>query len=143
MWGGDTSGQGLTRDQKLSIILWLMNQFERYRYWTLEDLNNWVFPAVDSEQCHVFMRNGSPVGYVSWAFLDPKISDQVMTTERAMRPSHWRCGEEMWIVEFIALKGNVRYIVKDMKRWFPGDAKRIRNKDESVVRGKYGFPVES
>ncbi|MFD2178059.1 toxin-activating lysine-acyltransferase [Veronia pacifica] len=135
--------------QLFGHIVWLYSRSELHGNMSIASLQNWVIPAMATNQFRIYHRNGLPVGYVSWAFLSEEVEEQYLTVaDFQFLPQHWQSGDRGWVIDFIAPDGDALKIIRDMQRnIFPnteGRAMRVKpGVDEGVIRKIRGANVKT
>lgn len=97
-----------------------------------------VLPAVRTGQVKFYLsREGRPVAMISWAWITEAAEQEIHTTGRALKQDEWRCGDRMFINDWISPHVDARIHVRDMM-WnvFPDIdyATSIRRKADGSVR---------
>lgn len=96
-----------------------------------------------------FNAEGQVVGYVAWAFLAVPTERRILATAGAivLDPTEWNDGHTAWIIDFCALPGHLKPILKDMRDHVFRDQETVRYYREKtgrarlykeVSRGQYG-----
>lgn len=63
-----------------------------------------------------FDAKGMPVGFVSWATLSADVEDRFLSEDRPnLHLSEWNEGDSLWIIDFVAPFGNLKYILRDLR----------------------------
>jgi cytolysin-activating lysine-acyltransferase len=88
-------------------------------------------PSLIHNQFRYYEINGSPIGFVNWAWLTDEIEEKYKTAKYVLNLDEWRGGKNLWFPEFIAPFGHTRFIVKDLRtnifpKGTPAKAFRIR-----------------
>ena len=127
--------------QKRGTIAFLAAQSKRYCHAPIALLKEWIDPPLLANQLTIFYRwnDGSPVGYISWAFLAPDVEHRWIHDPKAsLHQSEWNEGETLWIMDFLALPGYCEDIVEYIdQNMFPGHDQALslkRNRDGSLRR---------
>ena len=76
-----------------------------------------VIPAITHGQLKVwFNEDGVAVGYVIWARLAPDVERRAMQTGQfSLHESEWNEGDTLWILDFLAPLGHLRYMLADLR----------------------------
>ncbi|MCX7207582.1 MAG: toxin-activating lysine-acyltransferase [Proteobacteria bacterium] len=73
-----------------------------------------------------FNDDGMVVGMVIWACLTKDVEKRIIEKRKVdLHKSEWNEGDRLWILDFVAPFGNIKYIIRDIK-------KNILMKDRSV-----------
>ncbi|MYG25465.1 MAG: toxin-activating lysine-acyltransferase [Boseongicola sp. SB0677_bin_26] len=78
-----------------------------------------------------------PTAMVTWAWLSREVEREVHATGRALLQNEWKCGNRLFINDWIAPYGNIRALTHDIgNNVFPDDVATSlrRNPDGSVRR---------
>lgn len=97
----------------------LLLQTERAAF-SLSSLKYWVVPAIQLSQIKVlFDPSGTPVAFLTWAFLSDDLASRMSTDELlALHFSEWNEGLHLWIIDFVAMPGHgfaaARWVMRHM-----------------------------
>ncbi|MEO8122370.1 MAG: toxin-activating lysine-acyltransferase, partial [Rhodoferax sp.] len=86
----------------LGAVSWLMMQQTATRHTLLSELEWRVMPALVLEQAKLYMREDTPVAYVSWAKLSETVASRYAEAPHQLAPTDWQSGEQIWIVDLCA-----------------------------------------
>jgi hemolysin-activating ACP:hemolysin acyltransferase len=104
--------------------------------WKSDRLDRPIF----TEQLAVFYRwnDSEPVGYVTWALLAPDVEHRWLHDPQVLlHESEWNEGENLWIMDFLALPGYCEDIVEFIEQnMFAGysEARSVRRNADGTVR---------
>lgn len=87
-----------------------------HRHLFLSDLEWLVVPAVESGQCRLFRRNSLPFAYASWALVSEEVEQRLASGIYKLKPSEWRSGDRLWLMDFIAPPAEAQNIVATLKK---------------------------
>mgnify|MGYP001545289269 CR=1 FL=1 len=106
-----------TQLEKLGAVTKLVTRTREYRSFIVSALHVWIEPAIDFDQIRVFYNtSGEPVGYVTWAWLDPRARERFIHDPRFLfHPSDWTEGPELWILDFVAPFGHASDMWKQLR----------------------------
>lgn len=105
--------------EKRGIVAHLMSLSPLYGRFPMVSLTVWIDPAILTNQFAIFYDtySGDPVGYVTWAFLAPDVEHRWLTDQKVMLHfSEWNEGDNLWIMDFLALPGYCEDIVEFIER---------------------------
>jgi hemolysin-activating ACP:hemolysin acyltransferase len=90
-------------------------------------LTAWIEVANELELLQVYYQDhGYPVGYLVWAFLERDVQERLLNKPNTrLHISEWTEGREPWILDFAALKGNQRAILRHAARSLFGEYEYI------------------
>lgn len=136
---GEQSSQSSDYTRQLGVVSSLMLQNRRYRYYPMACLLAWIQPPILLNQIKLFFSDkGTPVGYMTWAWLAPDVEERWINDSKVMLHfTEWNEGEALWIMDFFALptyaKLLQRHALKDM---FPDQvlAKSMRRNPDGSSR---------
>lgn len=83
-------------------IAWLWMNSPLHRPWTVDLLSRFSLPAIESNQYLLIERDGFPVAYCSWAFLNLSAEVKYMLDPADIRPEDWLGGDRLWFVDWVA-----------------------------------------
>lgn len=106
----------------LGSVSWLMLAGSATRHILLSELEWRVMPPLVLNQAKIFMRDGMPVAYASWALLSPQVAHRFRQPPHRLTPAEWKSGSEAWLVDVMAPFGGVQEVLRDLR--------------ESVLRGR-------
>lgn len=107
----------------LGPVAWLLMQQAATRHLFLADLEWRVMPALVLDQAKLYMRDQTPLAFVSWAKLSEATAARYQQPPYHLAPSDWKSGDRVWIIDLIAPFGNTQEIVKDVREnLFPTSA---------------------
>lgn len=65
---------------------------------------------------YFFNADGEPVGYVVWAKITIDVQKKILETGSwNLHKSEWNEGEILWVVDFLALYGNLNFILQSLR----------------------------
>jgi cytolysin-activating lysine-acyltransferase len=125
--------------RQLGAVTSLMLQVKNYRYYPMACLLAWIIPPIQLSQIKVFYAdNGMPIGYITWAWLAPDVEARWIADPRAMlHISEWNEAESLWIMDFVAVPGMGRMLLRHIREAFLPDqsaAKSLRRRPDGSTR---------
>lgn len=99
----------------LGAVSWLMMQQTATRHTLLSELEWRVMPALVLEQAKLYMREETPVAYVSWAKLSDGVASRYAEAPHQLAATDWQSGEQVWIVDLCAPFGGAQEVMKDLR----------------------------
>lgn len=100
----------------LGITLQLMARSEVHRPWSVADCARLLIPPIERRQFRVYIADGRPVGFASWAFLSLEVRQSFLAQTRKLQPADWSSGPQAWVMDFIAPEGDTWAMVDDLQR---------------------------
>ena len=132
---GDNPGPGKLRAMGELCYIYLRSPLHRHA--RLSDFRALIQPPVDLDQVVIFRDGDQPRASITWAFLSDEAEARFLADE-PLRPSDWRSGKNMWVIEMVSLFGD-RTGSKAV-RWFldsiPAHVTRLRWQRVDVSSGK-------
>jgi cytolysin-activating lysine-acyltransferase len=126
-----TSFSAKQRLQMIGSITHLMLNSSLHQKYPISAIAERFVPSLIHNQFRYYEINGSPIGFVNWAWLTDEIEEKYKTAKYVLNLDEWRGGKNLWFPEFIAPFGHARFIVKDLRtnifpKGTPAKAFRIR-----------------
>lgn len=107
----------------LGAVAWLMMQQPGARHTLLSELEWRVMPALVLEQAKLYMRDGAPIAYVSWAKLSDRTVQRYLEAPHHLTSSDWKSGDQIWIIDLLAPFGGAAEVLKELRETvFAGQA---------------------
>lgn len=120
----------------LGQVTWLMSQSPLHRNWAIGSVLQWVVPALLHQQYRVYVREGKPVAYVSWAWMSQDKESAYVLNPRGLQPSDWKSGQRGWIIDFISPFGHTKEVMRDLRHGIfkdeVGRALRVKEGDDTM-----------
>jgi len=108
----------------------LMAQCELYKHTSLDDFSQLVLPALVSGQMRVWRRDGLPVAFATWAYLDEAHETDVLHNDARLAVDAWTCGDRPVVMDVVAPFGDGFAIARDLTRTvFDGIAFKAARRD--------------
>ncbi len=99
----------------LGAVSWLMMQQPATRHTLLSELEWRVMPPLVLDQAKLYMREESPVAYVSWAKLSDAVAKRYAEAPHQLATADWQSGEQIWIVDLCAPFGGAQEVMKGLQ----------------------------
>jgi cytolysin-activating lysine-acyltransferase len=139
----DEAQEGFGREEldlylSLGYTLELLTISDYHKTYSVHEyFSRQILPPLALGQVKFYLdEDGSPVGMVSWARISEEVKEDLLESERPLKPSEWGSGEHVFINDFIATRKNSRHIIRDMMTNEVPDAATAsslrRNPDGSV-----------
>lgn len=107
----------------LGPVAWLMMRHPNTRHFSMGDLEWRVMPALVLDQAKLFMREGMPLAFVSWARLSDDAALRFRTPPHRLVQSNWQSGSQVWLVDVFTPFGGAAELLKDLREnVFSGEA---------------------
>lgn len=85
------------------------------RHTLLSELEWRVMPALVLDQAKLYMRDGAPIAYVSWARLSDAVAQRYVAPPHQLMAADWQSGQQNWIVDLCAPFGGGPEVMKDLQ----------------------------
>lgn len=107
----------------LGPVTWLMMQQAATKHTLISELEWRVMPALILEQAKLYMREESPLAFVSWAKMSAASAERYRRAPHHLMFSDWNSGDQVWLIDIVTPFGGAQEIMKDMReKVFPGQA---------------------
>jgi len=105
-------------------VSWLMGHTSGRKYVFLADLEWLVVPPLRLRQAKLYRNdNGSPLAFVSWAFVSDEVDARLREGATKLRPDEWQSGPHLWVIELIAPVQDVEKVMETLRKTvFAGQA---------------------
>ncbi|MDO9089252.1 MAG: toxin-activating lysine-acyltransferase [Burkholderiaceae bacterium] len=111
----------LGRLPTLGPIVWLMMQQSATRHTLLSELEWRVLPALMHKQAKLYMRDESPLAYVSWARLSDEAATRYRQSPHHLTAPDWNSGDQIWLIDLLTPFGGAKELLEELRREvFPG-----------------------
>jgi len=103
---------------KLAIvgaISWLMMSTPTHKHVFVSDLEWSVMPPVALGQFFLWRRQGVPVGYATWAYLNQEAEERVRSGSLRLAPKDWKSGDRLWLIDFVVPFGGQQEALVELK----------------------------
>jgi cytolysin-activating lysine-acyltransferase len=122
----------------LGQISSVMMSSDIYQKYPIACLTTWIRPPVLLGQCHLYYDlSGGLIGYITWALLAEDAEDRWLHDPNViLHISEWNEGDRLWIMDFVALNGDIRRLILASESLFPGHriAKSLRRNVDGSMR---------
>ena len=122
--GTSPSGRAAPGLDKLGVIghaVWLMTQVPTHRHLFITDMEWALIPPVSLGQFRIWRKNGVPVAFATWAFLEADAEKRLIAGVHKLKPIDWKSGENLWLMDVLAPFGGQEQVVKEVREQvFPG-----------------------
>ena len=115
--GSQMSPEWVPYAAALGSILAIMLRDPARQRLPISALAAWIRPALTLEQYRIFFDDdGRPVGFAIWAYLSDDVQEKWQTQcGSVLHISEWNEGENLWLVDFCALKRYQRIAMEHVK----------------------------
>lgn len=86
----------------LGKLAWLWMSSPLHKDWPVHLMARGLLPPIHFNQYLLIERNGFPVAYCSWAFLNTATEAQYMIDPSAIPLEDWNRGDHLWFVDWVA-----------------------------------------
>jgi cytolysin-activating lysine-acyltransferase len=110
-----------TKIPVLGPVVWLMMQQAGTKHAFLSELEWRVLPALVLDQAKLYMRDGMPLAFVSWARLSDEAAQRYRAAPHRLVPTDWKSGDQVWLADVFTPFGGAAELLKDLREnVFPG-----------------------
>lgn len=88
--------------ETLGKLAWLWMNSPLQRQWAFGSGARFLLPAVQLGQFELLERDGMPVAYCSWAWMDAPTELRYVRQLAGLAWPDWRSGDRLWIVDWVA-----------------------------------------
>lgn len=104
----------------LGAVAWLMLNQPGTRHTLLSELDWRVMPALALDQAKLYLRDDTPVAFVSWAILSPPVAERFASGPHQLAPADWRSGQlevdgQVWVVDLMAPFGGAEQVLDELR----------------------------
>lgn len=99
----------------LGAVGWLLMQQAATRHTLLSELEWRVMPALVLDQAKLYMRDGAPIAYVSWAKLSDAVAQRYLAPPHHLMAADWQSGDQIWLVDLCAPFGSAQAVLEDLR----------------------------
>ncbi len=105
----------LTKIPLFGAVTWLLMQQPAGRHTLLGELEWRVMPALILEQSKVYLKQGAPAAYVSWARLSDAVAARYQSAPHQLALNDWNSGPQVWLIDMVAPFGGAAEVLKDLR----------------------------
>ena len=106
------------------LLLYMQSAHRRLHF--IADLEWLLLPPLVNGQCKLYMKKEYPISFVSWAFLNEETERYLLAGGGRLRPSDWKSGDRLWLIDIVAPFGEVDKMLDDIrKNEFPDKTIRL------------------
>lgn len=83
--------------------MFLYSKSDLHASWGVGMASGYVLPALLAKQ-YVIMKDhsGTPLGYVSWAYLDLVAEVKYLENPHSLSIKDWRSGDRLWFIDYVS-----------------------------------------
>lgn len=84
-------------------IMFLYSKSDLHASWGVGMASRYVLPALLAKQ-YVIMKDhsGTPLGYVSWAYLDLAAEVKYLENPHSLSINDWKSGDRLWFIDYVS-----------------------------------------
>ena len=83
-------------------LAWLWANSDLHRSWAVDQMTQFVMPAIEKNQYCIIEENGTPMAYCSWALLNEEAERDYILDPGRMKYESWDCGDRLWFCDFVS-----------------------------------------
>jgi cytolysin-activating lysine-acyltransferase len=92
-----------------------MNQIPARRHQFYSDIDWQIMPPLVLNQAKLFMHQGVPRAYVSWALVNDDVQQRLNQGEMRLAPREWKSGNNLWIIDLVTPFGSPEPVIKELR----------------------------
>ncbi|MDK9723202.1 MAG: toxin-activating lysine-acyltransferase [Rhodospirillales bacterium] len=100
----------------LGDVVWLMSHSPGHKHLFISDMDWLVMPPVMHKQFRLFKDGDKPFAFATWALLDEEAEKRVLSGQVRLRPTDWRSGKKLWLIDIVAPFGGQDGVLKQLKQ---------------------------
>ncbi|MBF0269810.1 MAG: toxin-activating lysine-acyltransferase [Alphaproteobacteria bacterium] len=100
----------------LGDVVWLMSHSPGHKHLFISDMDWLVMPPVMHKQFRLFKDGDKPFAFVTWALLDEEAEKRILSGQVRLRPTDWRSGSKLWLIDIVAPFGGQDGVLKHLKQ---------------------------
>jgi cytolysin-activating lysine-acyltransferase len=100
----------------LGDVVWLMSHSPAHKNLFITDIDWLVLPAVLHKQFRLFKDGDKPFAFATWALLDEEAEKRILSGQVHLRPTDWRSGKKLWLIDVVAPFGGQDGVLKHLKQ---------------------------
>ncbi len=105
----------LTKIPLFGAVTWLLMQQPAGRHTLLGELEWRIMPALILEQSKVYLKQGAPAAYVSWARLSDAVAARYQAAPHQLTLNDWNSGAQVWLIDMVVPFGGAAEVLKDLR----------------------------
>ncbi len=113
---GEQAKRVISKVPLLGAVAWLMMQQSGMRHTLLSELDWRVMPPLMLDQAKLYMKESTPIAYVSWAKLSDAVAQRYCTAPHHLTAADWQSGEQVWIIDFVVPFGGAAEIMNELRK---------------------------
>jgi cytolysin-activating lysine-acyltransferase len=87
---------------ELGKLSWLWINSPLHNAWSMESFFKYCAPPLALNQYILIERNGMPIAYCSWAFLNSDTESKYMLDCWSLNLDDWCSGDRLWFIDWVA-----------------------------------------
>jgi cytolysin-activating lysine-acyltransferase len=111
---------GLAKLPVLGPALWLYARDPLRRYSFMGDMDWLLLPPVVLDQCRLFMKDGIPFGFFTWALVSDAIDQRLRSGVAKLAPHEWKSGEHLWLIDMVSPFGRPDAMINELLQGISG-----------------------
>jgi cytolysin-activating lysine-acyltransferase len=100
----------------LGDVVWLMSHSPAHKNLFISDMDWLVMLPVMHKQFRLFKDGDKPFAFATWALLDEEAEKRVMAGQARLRPTDWRSGSKLWLIDIVAPFGGQDGVLRHLKQ---------------------------
>lgn len=122
------SADAIDRYSQLGYAAHLLSQSPKAKDRPLQYVQQVIAPAIAHQQLRLlFDENGAPAAFIVWARLAPDVERRILTSSSiALNFSEWNEGSSLWLLDLIAPRGHLPYVLQHARDVLFKGEQRVR-----------------
>lgn len=104
----------------LGHAVWLMSHSPLHKYVFLADLEWMLVPPVAQQQFRLWMGQGKPEAFATWALVDDAVEARLKLGHKRLAPNEWTSGPNLWLMDLVTPFGGIDNALTDLKAALQG-----------------------
>lgn len=104
----------------LGHAVWLMSHSPLHKYVFLADLEWMLVPPVAQQQFRLWMGQGKPEAFATWALVDDAVEARLKLGHKRLAPNEWTSGPNLWLMDLVTPFGGIDDALTDLKAALQG-----------------------
>jgi len=113
--GEDQAKRVVSKVPLLGAVAWLMMQQSGMRHTLLSELDWRVMPPLLLDQAKLYLKDSTPIAYVSWANLSDAVAERYCVSPHHLTAADWNSGDQIWLVDFVVPFGGAAEIMNELR----------------------------
>lgn len=120
--------------KEMGAVAFVMAQHGRHQDSPIKALASRIVPAAMARQIRIYYAShGTPVGYITWAWLSQDAERRwINVPDASLHQSEWTDGETLWVIDFLTFPGLERQLLNHARDTLFADQPSVKALRRSV-----------